>query len=315
MPDSIDFTSSFQQPTSFPQSPTVTVPLESSIYDTQPYSWDGSSRPNIDDYIAPWADKANETTYSLAWSKKRKEHNAEVNYARTMLEAATAKYNSDLAFWQEKDSRAYNSQSSQLQRYEDAGFNVGYLYGQIESGNTSSGYSSPDASLSRPDTSDNGDKTLKAVASVVGTALSVVTSLARTGIDIIKAPFEIASLKNNNEAIELSNQWQKVLRSMDKDGNSVRDVAKSLAFSLQALSQKQGEQSLSIGEKELKRLESFIKYCDKIYENQSIDPNKEIINGIKTMINGIDFSFLGQYEALGKRITQMLALAGVIKSL
>lgn len=279
------------------------------------YVWDGNSRPQLEDYISPWAKTANQTTYHNTFNKKRRNHNANVEYARTMLQAATQQYEDDLAFWQERDSRSYNSQLSQLQRYEDAGFNMGYLYGSVESGNTSSGYHGSSVDMDRPDNSTDVSKTIQAVSSAVGTALNVVTSLAKTGIDIYKAPHEISLLKNNSQAVKLSNEWTKILRSMDKDGNSVEDVAKSLAFSLQALTQKQGEQSLSIGEKELTRLESFLQYCDKIYENQSTDPKKEIVNGIKSMIDSIDFSFLGEYEKLGKRITQLLALAGVIKAL
>ena len=309
----LNYTESFREPTSIPQSPTVTVPLTSSIYDTQSYHWDGQSRPNLEDYISPWASKANESTYSLAWSKSRKNHNAQVNYARTMLEAATAQYNADLEYWQEHDSRFYNSQSSQMQRYEDAGFNMGYLYGQIESGNTSSGYNSPNAELSRPQTEDNGDKTLQAVASVVGTAFSIVTSLSRAGIDIIKLPSEMSALRNNNEAVKLSNDWNKILRSIDKDGKRVSDVAKSLAFSLEALTQRQGEQSIQIGEKELKRLESFLQYCGKIYENQSTNPTAEVVKGIQQFINSMDFSVFGEYSSLAKKVVQMLGFVSATK--
>lgn len=259
-----------------------------SIYQTDSYVWDGRSRPNVNNYISPWSKYANlEEANSLY--KKNRYYNSAIRYAKTQLDAAMAQYEDDLAFWNERDERDYTDQSSQVQRYEDAGFNLGYMYGNVDSGNSAVGYNQGDASLSPNDTSNKSVEQSRQVVEVVSGAFSLATKVVQSGYDI-KLTDEKTALTtwqkiesiNRGTAISLQNKWIELLRSTDVDGNDVgNDFSKSIAF----LSEKIGYQ---LQDKEYSRLSTFVKYCNDLYKNQSTDMVKELFGDFNEIIDSVD---------------------------
>lgn len=281
------------------------------LYSRQHYKWDGKARPKIDDYISPWINVASETMYSSAFNKNRKEHNKQVTYAKNQLEIATKQFNEDLAFWNERDERDYTDQASQAQRYEDAGFNMGYMYDKIDSGNSAVGYNQQDASIQPADNSANELDLVKTVSSVVATCVSAVTSLINTGVKLKELPARIKQMTASGELTQVQADWQKVLQSVDKGGHAVDDVTKSLAFELQTIGAKSAQQSLDIGAEQLKQLQEFTNKCASIYEIQGTDPRKEASNALQEMIKGLDLSWLGENQGFGRFILQMLGFWAV----
>lgn len=256
----------------------------SDVTSVSPYEWDGNTRPQIDNYIAPWSDYASRFEYKSAGTSKKKEHNSAIAYAKNRMQAAMKQYQEDLAFWNERDERNYTSQLSQVQRYEDAGFNLGYLYGNVDSGNSAVGYDQGDASFTPSDVSGDETRGLDLAVDIVSAAVSVVSSLAKTGIDLVKLPFETALLQwqktdiiQSGLAKSLQNQWTQFLRDTTVEGKHTDDMSKSLAFAFEALPQINADLNNQ-------QLSEFVKYCGKIYENQSTDLNKSLIQDIDKII-------------------------------
>lgn len=232
------------------------------IYNTENYVWDGTSRPNVNDYVKPWARYANLEEKNSLYSKNR-HYNSAVKYAKTMLQAAISQYENDLAFWNEQDERSYTSPMSQSQRYEDAGYNLGYMYSQVDSGNSAVGYGQQSSDIESNDTSN---KSVEQITKVVSTALNLATSLAKTAssigvdltqIDVNKANsnylYSLAQKANAEQTyIDLQSSWFKYLRDHKPDGSSVslgeNDYAvwsESLAF----LAEKEGYELTKISAK------------------------------------------------------------------
>lgn len=233
----------------------------SSLYprwpDSQPYVWDGKERPNIDNYLKPWQYLASQTKYKYTFDDRKKYHNAMITYAQNQMMAAQAQYDNDLAFWNERDERNYTSQLAQRERYEDAGFNLGYLYNQVDNGNSSVGYNQ-ESSQFEP-TENEGDEFggFKIVFDAVTTALSIGTKIIQAGISLKKLPAELALLAEQRLATryqalassalsvlygeksrfqELQNELREFIQYHDKDGNSVENLGNSLAVAMEQLS-------------------------------------------------------------------------------
>lgn len=258
------------------------------IYNTSPYSWDGKSRPVLDNYLSPWAKYANYEEANSLYSKARHYNNA-IRYAKTQMDSALAQYKDDLAFWNERDERDYTDQSSQVQRYQEAGFNMGYMYGNIDSGNTAVGYNQGDASLNPNDTSNKSVEQIKKVTEVVSGVFSLATNLVKSGFDIrltdkrtALANWQKVVAMHQGQALAYQNQWIEILRTYDINGNSVGDdFEKSIAFLSEKL-------NYDLRNEEYKRLSTFVKYCDDIYENQSTDMVKDLFGDLNSIINQID---------------------------
>lgn len=258
----------------------------SGVYNVTPYEWDGKERPNLSDYTEPWLVYASKSDAKW-YTKKGIAYQNAVNFARDRLKIAEQQYNADLDFWNERDSRDYNDPLSQTNRYTEAGYNLGYLYGSVESGNTSSGYNGSSSNMSDFG-SDAPEKDLTDAVEIVTGAVRIVTDLAETGIDLSKTPTDKAFTKwrttesfQRGMALSLQNQWTNILRDFDKDGNSVDDYTKSLSFAL--------EQS-RLGQIELsnKQMTSFLEHCDDIYKNQATDIRKDLMEDIDKMLEGVD---------------------------
>lgn len=274
----------------------------SGVYNVTPYSWDGKERPNLADYTAPWQEYASKVDSQWNTEKWRDYQNS-VNYARDQLKIAQEQYNADLDFWNERDSRDYNDPVSQTNRYKEAGYNLGYLYGSVDSGNTSSGYAGSPAQI-EDFGSDAPEKGLDDAVGIVTGALRVVTDLAKSGVDLAKMPSEIALNKwRKSESIQrglslsLQNAWTQFLRSVDKDGKQTDDFSKSLAFALEQV--RFGQIDLSNSQ-----MQSFLKYCDKIYENQSTDIRKELMKDADNIIKDID-------SDVGSAILRLLVIMAI----
>lgn len=263
----------------------------SHIYDVESYKWDGNERPNIEDYTAPWSEVASMTDAKWNTENWRKYQNA-VNYARNQLKIAESQYMADLDYWNERDSRDYNDPVSQTNRYEEAGYNLGYLYGSVESGNTSSGYSSPSSDIGEAG-SDAPDKDASDVMQIVVAGVKVVTDLAKTGIDLSKLPTEIAIQKVTHDDIyqsslmkALQNRWTKFLRQIGPNGEKLDDtenLVDSFAFALESAGLKHAGLTNQ-------QLSSFVKYCGQIYENQATDFEKDIMQDVDNIIKDVDNS-------------------------
>lgn len=259
----------------------------SDVTSVTPYEWDGNTRPQIDNYIAPWSDYASRFEYKSAGSSKKKEHNSAIAYAKNRMQAAMKQYQEDLAFWNERDERNYTSQLSQVQRYEDAGFNLGYLYGNVDSGNSAVGYDQGDASFTPSEVAGDETRGLDLAVDIVSTALSVVSGLTKVGVDLVKLPLEKALLQwqksdlfQSGLAKSLANQWTNFLRSTTIEGAHTDDMSKSLAFAFEAL-------PLRNTDLNNQQLTEFVKYCGKIYENQATDLTKSLIQDIDKMISDV----------------------------
>lgn len=282
------------------------------IYQTDSYVWDGNSRPNVNDYIGPWSKYANlEEANSLY--KKNRHYNSAIRYAKTQMDAALVQYKDDLAFWNERDERDYSDQSSQVQRYEDAGFNLGYMYGNVDSGNSAVGYNQGDATLNPNDTSNKSVEQSKHVAEVVSGAFSLATSVVKSGYDIkltdertaLTAWQKIESI-NRGDAIALQNQWTRILRDFDPDGNSLNETGQDFANSIAFLSEKVGYELQS---KEYARLSEFVKHCSDLYKNQSTDMVKQLYGDFNEIIDSVDSNAV---QVL-LRILAVMAVSGAQK--
>ena len=259
--------------------------LAEKIYRTENYTWDGKSRPNVHDYISPWSKYANLSEANSLYSENR-HYNASINHAKTQLQAALKQYEDDLAFWNELDERSYTTPASQSQRYEDAGYNLGYMYSTVDSGNSAVGY---DQSSLGIDNNDTSNKSVDQSVKVITTAFSIATSLVKTGYELrlVNAQTSLAqwdTIKSQQQghAISLQNQWTSILRTTSRDG---RDVSSDFTQSLAFLSEKVGYE---LNENELTRLKTFVKYCDQLYSNQSQDMVKELYQNINSIITDVD---------------------------
>lgn len=263
------------------------------IYSQSSYSWDGNSRPNINDYVEPWARYANLTeSGATAWRKNRY-YNDSIRYAKTMLESAISQYDNDVAFWNERDERSYTTPSAQSQRYEDAGYNLGYMYSSVDSGNSAVGYDQNESSYTPNDTSSKSNERAKVVIEAIGTAFDIATKLVKSGINIKKLPHEIINLRsdsslkgaqmlNEQERIRLSSMeadFRQYLQEHDKDGNSIESLGESIYYSIATISQRLNEELLL--EKSY-----FNQYASKLFENQSVP------NGYQNVMNMISNSNL-----------------------
>lgn len=266
------------------------------IYGTSSYSWDGKERPKLDDYVAPWAAVASMTPSK--WSTKRgNAKNSAITYAKNMMQNAIDQYNSDVDYWNEQDARRYNSPSSQSERYEDAGYNMGYLYGSVTSGNTQSGYSAPDANS---DVQDN-EAPESLVTEVVLPMIDTLGKLTQQGVDIWKTAKEIGRIEAQTDLysnqslesvyrgkkasaettmLEAQKEWYLFLRNTRPDGYPVDDAyghnpkyEQSLAFLSESL-------GYDIDSAEYQDLSSWLQYCDKAYKNQTTDPMKDVFQDI-----------------------------------
>lgn len=257
------------------------------IYSQSTYKWDGSSRPILDDYISPWSKYANYEEANSIYAKARHYNNA-IRYAKTQMEAGAAQYEQDLAFWNERDERNYTSPSAQTQRFEDAGYNLGYMYGSVDSGNSAVGYNQGSTSLDPNDTSNKSMEQVKQVAEVVSGAFSLVTQLVKDGFDIklidertALTQWQKAESIARGTAISLQSQWAEILRTTTPEGDTTQTFTESIAF----LSEKLG---YDIKSNEFSRLSTFLKYCDQLYKNQSTDMVKELFGDINDTIKDID---------------------------
>lgn len=264
----------------------MAAPDLSGVYNIAPYSWDGRERPNLANYTAPWQNYASNVDAQWNTKKWRNYQNA-VNYARDQLKIAQEQYNADLDYWNERDSREYNDPLSQTNRYKEAGYNLGYLYGSVESGNTSSGYSGSSSEI-QDFGSAAPEKGLDDAVGIVTGSLRVVTDLAKSGVDLAKMPSEIAlNVWRKNESVQrgtvlsLQNMWTNFLRTTDKDGNYVDDLSKSLSFAFEQ--ERFGQINFSNSQ-----MQSFLKHCDKIYQNQSTDIRKELMQDVDNIIKDVD---------------------------
>lgn len=265
------------------------------VYSTAPYSWDGSSRPQLADYIGPWNPVASAT--ESKWNTKRgRNRNAAITYAKNMLQGAISQYNSDLDFWNEQDSRRYNTPASQSERYENAGYNLGYMYGSVSSGNTQSGYSSPDASS---DVQDN-EAPESLVSEVILPLIETLGSLTKQGVDIWRTVKEIGKIGEQTKLfqaqrmesysrgsrasaeaslISAQSEWYQYLRTTKPDGSSVDSMgdvpnfSQSIAFLSESL-------GYDVQSSEYKDLQTWLTYCEKAYNNQTTEPMKDIFQDI-----------------------------------
>lgn len=265
------------------------------IYDTSPYVWNGENRPLISDYIGPWNEVASMTPSKWATAAGNTRNSA-ITYAKNMMQNAISQYNSDLDFWNEQDSRRYNSPASQSERFEDAGYNMGYLYGQVSSGNTNSGYNSPDASS---DVQQN-DAPDSLVSEVVLPMINTLGSLANQGVDIWRTVKDIGRIeqqkhlyyaqtaeslsrgrKASNEAtlVRAQYEWYDFLRHTTPSGEPISsdgDIPRyqdSLAFLAESL-------NYDIDSAEYKDLQTWLNYCDKAYNNETTQPMKDVFQDI-----------------------------------
>lgn len=277
------------------------------IYSTQPYKWDGKSRPVLTDYTAPWAEYSNYEEANSMY-KKARHFNDATRYAKTQLEIAYAQYQDDLAFWNEHDERDYTDQSSQAQRFEDAGFNMGYIYGSIDSGNSAVGYNQGNVSLNPNDTSNRSVEQLKQVNEVVSGVFSLATQLVKSGFDIrlidkktAVAQWQKVLTFQQGHALSLQNKWTEILRSYSPDGEDVGDnFEQSIAF----LSEKLNYQ---LRVKEYSRLQTFVKYCDDLYRHQSTDMVKEVFGDLNNIIDSVEGDGI-------QALLRLLAVMAVSKS-
>lgn len=258
---------------------------EKTIYDVSPYVWDKKSRPNINDYTKPWMKDASQTMYKYTGLQYKKDHNAMVTYAKNQLQAALAQYDADLAFWNEQDEREYTNQSSQLQRFEDAGFNMGYMYSAVDNGNSAVGYNQESAHY---DPSDNhGDELggVKLVVDCVTSALSLVAPMIKSGISLAKLPHEIALLKSqkgsNDASARMANigaKMQEFMQSHDYAGNAVNSLGESLAFSFQQMQYDLAQNQSNLAYASWIDKTKWNEVADRIYQKQATPTASEAFN-------------------------------------
>ena len=240
------------------------------VYDVQHYTWDGKSRPDIQNYTFPW----------LAYSTKHLSKLASKSlsareYAREQLKVATDRYNADLDLWNETDSRSYNSPISQSSRFEDAGYNLGYLYSQVESGNTSSGYDGAFSDF-EPENIEDIDY-LSAFTDTISAVTSTLVDLLDSGVkayEIIKlTPQKFENLYQDASLKSIQSSWLSFLQDygVDDDGNIIRmKTSKGGLTSIygdngSSLQLTQFITDLTGSKMSNSDLSAWLKYCDKIY--------------------------------------------------
>lgn len=258
---------------------------ELSIYDVSPYKWDGQSRPNVDDYIKPWVKDASQTMYKYTGLRYKKEHNAMVTYAKNQLQAALAQYDSDLAFWNERDERDYTDQVSQLQRFEDAGFNMGYMYSAVDNGNSAVGYNQDSAGFEPSENQGDELGGVKTVVDCVTSALSLVAPMINSGISLSKLPYELALLqsqKGSNESsarlANISAKMQEFMQSHDYSGNAVDSLGESLAFSFQQMQYNLVQNQSNLAYASWIDKTKWNEVADRIYQKQATPTASEAFN-------------------------------------
>lgn len=209
------------------------------VESAQPYSWDGNSRPRLEDYTAPWANYANLDLYQDPYSFSRKQKfNDAVLYARTMMDIASSQYKDDLSFWQEQDTRSYNSPLSASSRYEDAGFNMGYMYSNVDAG-YSDGYAqndySPYVNEGRNDDKGKAQKVMNVVSSVHRIALDILSQ----GIALRKVPYEVnklisdANLNSSSAALrDVEAGMKSLLLTHNSSGEPVENSINSMYYEM-----------------------------------------------------------------------------------
>lgn len=266
------------------------------IYDTSPYSWNGEDRPVISDYIGPWNYVASMTPSKWATASGNA-RNAAITYAKNMMQNAISQYNSDLDYWNELDSRSYNTPASQSERFQNAGYNMGYMYGSVSSGNTQSGYSSPDASS---DVQEN-EAPESLVSEIVLPMINTLGSLASQGVDIWREVKDIGRIDQQTklyqaqthesfsrsskalfeaELISAQKEWFLFLRNHRPDGTPVEEayganakLEQSIAFLAESL-------NYDTNSAEYQDLQKWLNYCDKAYQNETTQPMKDVFQDI-----------------------------------
>lgn len=258
----------------------------------EPYVWDGHSRPNVNDYTAPWAKTASKSTYKYAWTKSRREHNQAVTYAKNQLQAALAQYDADLSYWQEQDERRYTSQASQAQRYEDAGFNMGYVYGSVDNGNSAVGYNPSSSDFNPADNEVDDIGGVKLIVDCVTNALSLVTPLIQSGISLKKLPHEIEQIKAGTSNLkaqaglaEVHTQLQSFLQSHDMNGDPVDSLGDSLAFAMQEVQYFMTNNQSNLAFEQVRDMQEWNLVAKEIYELQKTPTASEAFN---KWINSLD---------------------------
>lgn len=214
----------------------------SEVYNVEPYSWDGSSRPNIDNYIEPWSRYASAYYWEEPIGKKKKANNAAIEYAKSRLDAAITQYNADLSYWNEQDERNYTTPAAQSLRYEEADYNLGYMYSQVDSGNSAVGYDQQTDDSYIPDNRGNSLNSVKKIVDCVTSCLSLATSFVQSGVSLAKLPHELSNIDAQTDSLNASTRLSNIkadfdsfLQSHDVDGNPVESLANSLAFSFQSI--------------------------------------------------------------------------------
>lgn len=279
-------------------------PVAISIYDVTPYQWDGHSRPNVDDYTAPWLHMASKTMYKFTATRARKNFNAQVTYAKNQLEQALAQYQADYDVWSEMDERNYTSQSAQKQRYEEAGFNLGYLYNQVDSGNSAVGYSNPDVSFEPNDNVGDNLGGVNMIVDTISSVASIALGAVSAGISIAKLPSVLMESGMRSALLAEQASWQKILRSVGPDGKSVDNAAQSIGFALQKV-------GLDISSENLVHLKEFTKHAAEIYSLQATHAGKEASQEIQSFID--DLNFDGENSKFLEMFTRLLGWLTVSK--
>lgn len=255
----------------------------SDVTSVQDYQWGGKDRPNINDYVGPWNEYASGYVYENTLGSKRKEHNSAVAYAQNKLAAARVQYDSDMAFWNERDERDYTDPFSQANRLKEAGFNLGYMYSTVDSGNSAVGYNqeSSDYDLSEANKGHDLEAT-KMVVDAVMTAFDLATNIARSVGSISKIPHEIALMKSqgaNQDSqaalAKINAAFESFMQSHDDDGNKVNDMGKSLAFSFKQMQYGLMQNQINLTHQEWIDKVNWNKVSEQIYKNQSAPTTSE----------------------------------------
>lgn len=242
------------------------------------YVWDGNKRPVLSDYTKPWNVIASGPTYNNPLKYWITENNSAVYYAINKIKEATAQFEQDLAYWNERDERLYTTPLAQTQRYGEAGYNMGYLYGNVDSGNSAVGYDQGDSQFDIS-TPPNVNR-LEPISKIFGMALDVakfVPSLVKlpSELNLNKAREELsyAQLNDANASAmikDLQGGWFQFLREHDKDGNQVSigendafNWSESIAFLLE-------KEKYKISKNERRDLDLWLESAADVYENQTI---------------------------------------------
>ena len=286
------------------------------IYSVTPYSWDGKSRPVLTDYVAPWEKySALGISEGTIWSNVKARNNA-IRYAQNMKETAIKQYEDDIAYWNERDERAYTTPSAQSQRYEDAGYNMGYMYSSVDSGNSAVGYSQSSYS---PEYKESRDNSIETVFKILNTGLEVVTKLAKTatsmGVDITKMSlndincdylYSLAKKANAEQTfIDLQSSWYQYLREHNKKGEQVSigendafDWSESIAFEIE-------QEGVKLTANQRKDLDAFLAVAAEYYQKRNTQYDN--VSPLAAATNNIQNSDMPKWLK-----TVILTLAGTL---